>query len=370
MNRHKIFIFALASALLLNIGAGVLMLYDERGRIREYQQELNVIHLIPESQLKMPEILDPEPEESEIEEIERQEMPQSEETSAEDDEKEEMATAEDPPEAKTEEAEKEESNTDETSKKEKEAGYQQNISKGGDIMEHDILPPQEEGGYSRKVTTDNDPYQTMVDNAISLLEDTPFLDKEWKDEPMGEDEPNHYSREFMELLKKYNPQEPINHQREPEQSEPPMPEDAELSDEDQFGNPKPVKLIVHRINPDIDTEAIAKQKELDKERAHNTNIINAAGSKIRRQEYNVTLASTKCYDTYIKGTNRKYSAIVMIFDNPRSTGIYQSTGNLELDNCIIEMTNLFIEIPAEMERIRKNAPRMGNGKGYLLNASF
>lgn len=371
MNRQTTFIIALVSALLLHLGAGILMHYDEKSRIHEYQNEMSVINLIPESQLPplLPETLEPESEMPAIEEIERSEMPETEDP--EEQSNEAAAPEETEEEQQIENDEKEEeSQTQAPEKTHQEASYQQNISKGGDILKNDILPPREEGGYSRKVTTDNDPYQTLVENAIALLEDTPFLDKEWKDDPTGDEESTYYSREFMDLLKKYNPQEPINNQREPEQDELVPEEDADLSDEDQLGNSKPATLIVHRLNPTIEIEEIAKQKELDKERAHNTNIINAAGSKIRRQEYNVSLASTKCYDTYIKGSNRKYSAIVMIFENPKGTGIYQSSGNLQLDSCIIEMTNLFIEIPAEMERIRKNAPRMGNGKGYLLNASF
>ncbi len=371
MNHRIIFIMALLLALLLHLSAGILMLHDEKNRVREYQQVPVIeIQLIPDSALQ-PTLPAEEASEAtaepEIEEIERKVPSESpEETEASQDNAEEM----------TQEIENADEESDSETKEErthKEASYQQNISEGGDLMRENILPPREEGGYSRTVSTDQDPYQKLVNDAIALLEDTPFLDKEWKDEPTGEEAPTYYSPEFIDLLKRYNPTEPIHKEETPDNSEPPAPEDAEVSDIDQFGNPKPVTLIVNHVVPEIDIaelETIAKKTEAEKERVHSTNIMNAAGSQIRRQEYNVSLASSQCYDTYIKGSNRRYSAIVMIFDNPKGTGIYKSSGNLQLDTCIIEMTNQFIQIPAEMERIRKNAPRMGNGKGYLLNASF
>lgn len=367
MNHRVLFIVALILALLLHSGAGILMLHDEKSRIREYQQAPIQIQLIPEAQFppESPAMIEQE-EASALEEIEREATQESSEPTADKPEETTGADAE-------ENVSKEETSDSEHKKIYEEAKYHQNISKGGDLMRENILPPREEGGYSRTVSTDQDPYQKLVEDAIALLEDTPFLDKEWKDEPTGEEDPTYYSPEFIDLLKHYNPTEPIRKEETPDNPEAPTPEEAEVSDIDQFGNPKPVTLIVNHVAPQIDIakiEEIAKKKEAEKERIHNTNIINAAGSQIRRQEYNVSLASSQCYDTYIKGSNRKYSAIVMIFDNPKGTGIYKSTGNLQLDTCIIEMTNQFIQIPAEMERIRKNAPRMGNGKGYLLNASF
>ncbi|UNM96943.1 hypothetical protein MMG00_03575 [Ignatzschineria rhizosphaerae] len=376
MNHRIIFITALFLALLLHIGAGIIMVHDEKNRIQGYLETPEPIHiqLIPEEALLPPTNLQDleDSEAQEAKEIER--LPKEPSTETE----EENSDNASPEEGLEEEAAQGESSEKIDEKKEeqqetahKEASYQQNISKGGDILKESILPPREEGGYRRTVTTEDNPYHKLVEDAIELLSDTPFLDKEWKDEPEGEETPTYYSPEFMDLLKKYNPKEPIN-KKEEEIEEPPIPQEAEESDIDQFGNPKPVTLIVNQINT-IDAselEEIAKRKEAQKDWIRTTNMINAAGSQIRRQEYNVALTSTKCYDTYIKGSNRKYSATVMILEDPKGTGIYRSTGNLALDNCIIEMTNLFIQIPAEMERIRKNAPRMGNGKGYLLNATF
>lgn len=373
MNRRTIFIIALIFVLLLHFGVGIIMLHDERNRIQAYLEEPStvVIQLIPEEEAPVsmpePEILVEAPVSEDIERTEKEESPPPQEETTDRTETEEEATS-------SEEA----STTDEkvedlSEKRDQEASYQQNISRGGDLMQEDILPPKEDGGYSRKVSTDKDPYQKLVEDAIALLEETPFLDKEWKDQPADEEETIYYSQEFIELLKKYNPTEPIHKEEIPEPEESLVPEEAQLGEFDHLGNPKPVTLIVNRIQPPINLAEIERQaekKEIEKERAHHTNIINTAGNQIRRQEYNVALASSRCYNTYIKGSNRRYSAIVMIFENPKGTGIYQSTGNLQLDNCIIEMTNQFIQIPAEMERIRKNAPRMKDGKGYLLNASF
>lgn len=379
MNRRIFFIISLLLALLLNSIAGIVMIYDEKNRIKHYLKmpEPVVIQLIPEESLptlpNMQEILD---EAGAIEEVERAEKSPSQEVEENSQEltpeeslKEEAAKEE----ASQKEDEKQAEKANDEEKPHKAASYKQNISKGGDLLKESILPPREEGEYRRTVTTENDPYQKLVEDAIELLGDTPFLDKEWKEAPEGEETPTYYSPEFMDLLKKYNPQEPIN-KKEIENDEPAAPTEAEESDVDQFGNPKPVTLIVNKIAPTVDIaeiEEIAKRKEAEKTRIHNTNMINAAGSQIRRKEYNVALTSTKCYDNYIKGSNRRYTATVMILEDPIRTGIYRSTGNLELDSCIMEMTNLFIEIPAEMERIRRNAPRLGNGKnGYLLNATF
>lgn len=373
MNRRIIFIIALLLALLLHSVAGIVMLHDEKSRIQAYLKEPApvVIQLIPEDQFP-PSTPESEsavetPASEDIERVEKEAVQASQEDTAE-------ALTPEEEEAASEASPSADEKAEEPSEKtHQEASYQQNISRGGDLMRDNILPPREEGGYSRTVSADNDPYQKLVEEAIALLEDTPFLDKEWKDQPMGEEEPTYYSQEFMDLLKRYNPTEPINKNNAPDTEEPPTPDKGEVSEFDKFGNPKPVTLIVNQIQPAIDLaeiEELAQKKEVEKERIHNTNMINAVGSQIRRQEYNVALTSSQCYDTYIKGSNRRYSAIVMIFEDPKGTGIYQSTGNLQLDSCIIEMTNQFIQIPAEMERIRKNAPRMGNGRGYLLNASF
>lgn len=374
MNHRVVFIIALSLAVLLHSGAGIIMLHDERSRIQSYLQEPEpvIIQLIPEAQMPPENQADSqENDEDSVEEIERTEKVVNDE---EDVEKLEEVEENQANQAAQENAEDSQKSDQSPSKKpHKEASYRQNISKGGDLMKENILPPREEGGYSRTVSTEDDPYKKLVENAIALLEDTPFLDKEWQEKPAGEEEPTYYSSEFIDLLKKYNPSEPLHKEEEPESEEPIAPENAELDEFDQFGNPKPVTLIVNQIMPATDLselEEIAKKKEAEKERIQTTNIINAAGSQIRRLEYNVSLTSSQCYDNYIKGSNRRYSAIVMILEDPKGTGIYRSTGNPQLDSCIIEMTNQFIQIPAEMERIRKNAPRMGNGKGYLLNASF
>lgn len=378
MNSRIIFIIAFILALLLHSGAGMMMLHDEKKRIQAYLEapELAVIQLIPPEQqplLSAPELenndlADKSLETAAEEIIEKEANDAFEETAA------SPAADEAQPES-TEDGEAEieaETKPEISPKSHPEADYRQNISKGGDLMRESILPPREEGEYRRKVSVDNDPYKKLVEDAIALLEQTPFLDKDWNNEPVDEDAPSYYSQEFLDLLKKYNPTDPIQREDHDEEAEL-SPVEADNDPLDQWGNPQPVTLIVNQIASPVDLaeqELLAKQQEEIKQQRHYNQLINAAGSQIRRQEYNVALTSSQCYDTYIKGSNRRYSAIVMIFENPKGTGIYKSTGNLQLDSCIIEMTNQFIQIPAEMERIRKNAPRMGNGKGYLLNASF
>lgn len=360
MKLDRTFIIAITLVLLLHVGAGILLVHDEKNRILFYQSEqeqpIDIMQLIPEEafpeqmkdmDLSLPDEADGQPPQPESEaEAEQQDSEETkEETEAED------------------EADKEE----ETETPE----YQKGMSKGSDLMKEGLRPPREDGEYRRVVGTDSDPYKQLVENAITMLQDTPFLDKEWKDSPIEEDSPTYYSPEFFEYLRKFDPQEPLNKKEAPEPEEPPTPKDAELSDEDQFGAGKPVTLIVNMIaSPEIEAlnEEIAKKKEAEKERSINTNIFNAASSQIRRLEYNLALASSECYEKHIQGQSARHTLTVMIFEKPLRVGIRRSSGSSALDSCVTKMTQQLIKIPAEMERIRKFAPRLGDA--YILNATF
>ncbi len=370
MNKRAIFIMSLLLALCLHIGSGYIMVRDEKSRIVEYQQQDNALP-IDMIQL-MPEALFPTPApENEPENNPEPESDSSEEKSPE--EESEDAQEEGIEDVIEEETQAGSDEADEALKAQEAQApsYQQNLSKGGDLLRENILPPRKEGEYRRTVSNDIDPYQQLRENALALLADTPFFDKEWKDTPQGEEDPTYYSSEFVQLLQKFNPTEPINQEELPETDETPAPEEAEVSDSNQFGTNEPVTLIVNRILPPVDQsllDEIAKKEEATKERSISTNMMNAAGSQIRRLEYNVALASSECFSNHIRGSNRRYQVAVMIFEEPRRTGVFRSSGNPGLDECVVKMTNELIQIPAEMERIRDYAPRMGDA--YLLNASF
>lgn len=362
---------SLLLALCLHIGSGYIMVRDEKSRIVEYQQQdnalpIDMIQLMPEALFPTP----PSPENEPENDSEPESDPDSSEEKAPEEER------EDAQEEGIEDAIKEEETKTQAEPKEAEQeaqapSYQQNLSKGGDLLRENILPPRKEGEYRRTVSNDIDPYQQLRENALALLADTPFFDKEWKDTPQGEEDPTYYSSEFVQLLQKFNPTEPINQEELPETDEAPAPEEAEVSDSNQFGTNEPVTLIVNRILPPVDQsllDEIAKKEEATKERSISTNMMNAAGSQIRRLEYNVALASSECFSNHIRGSNRRYQVAVMIFEEPRRTGVFRSSGNPGLDECVVKMTNELIQIPAEMERIRDYAPRMGDA--YLLNASF
>ena len=354
----------------------MLLVHDEKSRILFYQSELDqpidIIQLIPEELL--PEQM--QDMDLSLPQEDSAGAPQSEEATEETQEKDTEAKSEDESTEEPETTEKMETapkmaETQSEAEKAAVPEYQKGMSKGSDLMKEGLRPPREDGEYRRVVGTDTDPYKQLVENAITMLEDTPFLDKEWKDSPLDDDSATYYSPEFFEYLRKFNPQEPINKTEAPEPETPPAPTDAELSDEDQFGAGKPVTLIVNMVtSPEIEAlnEEIALKKEAEKERVISTNIFNAAGSQIRRLEYNLALASSECYENHIQGNSARYTLTVMIFEKPLRVGIRRSSGNAMLDACVTNMTQQLIKIPAEMERIRRFAPRLG--EAYILNAKF
>lgn len=403
MNDRTLFLTALLIALLLHAGIGYLMLHDEQNRIELYQQEeLLAVTLIPTNEVEAPadqtsdkEIYE-EIDEEQIapETVEATTIEESSDEIALEEESEDTQKEDEPSEADLEgnlEEDLEEEATDEP------LPYQRNTSEDGEYLQDNILPPREAGDYRRIITTEENPYQKLVDDAIALLEETPFLDKNWEESEDDSDQPNYYSPQFIDLLKQYNPQnfkendvavsDAVNDSLDEiedeikddilnemlDESNDEVVEIDEVLEEMQKAESTP--LIVHYLDsPDSEPIPIEEEKQTDEEKIEKAearayrNIYNAAESHIRRLEYNVSLKSTQCYDRYIKGQNRQYRVALIIYENPLRTGIYKSSGNDQLDRCIVEMTNQFIQIPAEMERIRKHAPRRGDA--YLLNASF
>ena len=403
MNDRTLFIIALLIALFLHAGIGYLMLHDEQNRIEFYQQEdLVAVTLIPTNEIEpltdqtMESEIDQKTDEEIEEKVEEEATaPEVAELEASTEEERESALGN---ESLEEDAEKrEEAENEDTKDVEEESDealpYQRNISEDGEYLQDNILPPREAGDYRRIITTEENPYQKLVDDAIALLEETPFLDKNWEESEDDSDQPNYYSPQFIDLLKQYNPQnfkendvavddavndsldeiedEILNEMLDESNDE--VVEIDEVLEEMQKAESTP--LIVHYLDsPDSEPIPIEEEKQTEEEKIEKAevrayrNIYNAAESHIRRLEYNVSLKSTQCYDRYIKGQNRQYRVALIIYENPLRTGIYKSSGNDQLDRCIVEMTNQFIQIPAEMERIRKHAPRRGDA--YLLNASF
>ncbi|MDM1544686.1 hypothetical protein HX037_02130 [Ignatzschineria indica] len=405
MNDRTLFIIALLIALFLHAGIGYLMLHDEQNRIEFYQQEdLVAVTLIPANEIEpltdqtMESEIDQKTDEEIEEKIEEDATaPEVAELEASAEEERENAPGNESLEEDAEEREEAESEDIKDAEEESDEAlpYQRNISEDGEYLRDNILPPREAGDYRRIITTEENPYQKLVDDAIALLEETPFLDKNWEESEDDSDQPNYYSPQFIDLLKQYNPQnfkendvavddavndsldeiedEILNEMLDEGNDE--VVEIDEALEERQKAASTP--LIVHYLDsPDSEPMPIEMEKAEEGEdekrekaevRAYR-NIYNAAESHIRRLEYNVSLKSTQCYDRYIKGQNRQYRVALIIYENPLRTGIYKSSGNDQLDRCIVEMTNQFIQIPAEMERIRKHAPRRGDA--YLLNASF
>ena len=403
MNDRTLFLTALLIALLLHAGIGYLMLHDEQNRIELYQQEeLLAVTLIPTSEVEAPadqtsdKEINEEIDEEQIapETVEATTIEESSDEMALEEESEDTQKEDEPSEADLEEnleEDLEEEATDEP------LPYQRNTSEDGEYLQDNILPPREAGDYRRIITTEENPYQKLVDDAIALLEETPFLDKNWEESEDESDQPNYYSPQFIDLLKQYNPQnfkendvavdDAVNNSLDEIEDE---IKDDILNEMLDDGNDEIVEidevleemqkaastpLIVHYLDsPDSEPIPIEEEKQTEEEKIEKAevrayrNIYNAAESHIRRLEYNVSLKSTQCYDRYIKGQNRQYRVALIIYENPLRTGIYKSSGNDQLDRCIVEMTNQFIQIPAEMERIRKHAPRRGDA--YLLNASF
>ncbi|PWD85908.1 hypothetical protein [Ignatzschineria cameli] len=388
MNDRTLFIIALLIALILHASIGYLMLHDEQSRIELYQQEdLIAVTLLPNTpDSSAEEAQDEMIEESEDEvtsTAETEEESQKDEENLENLENNEKNTEID--DSSDEEAIEISAEETKESEEDEPLPYQRNISQDGEYLRDNILPPREEGDYRRIITTEENPYQKLVDDAIALLEDTPFLDKNWDEAEDDSDQPNYYSPQFIDLLKQYNPQ---NFKENEAAIDDALDEihdesDDEVSDEiveieeitEEIEKTESTPLIVHYLDSP-DSEPIPLEEEIlveeeNPERAEikaYRNIYNAAESQIRRLEYNVSLKSTQCYDRYIKGQNRQYRVALIIYENPLRTGVYKSSGNDQLDRCIVEMTNQFIQIPAEMERIRKHAPRRGDA--YLLNASF
>lgn len=395
MNDRTLFIIALLIALFLHAGIGYLMLHDEQNRIELYQQEeLLAVTLIPINEIEAPadQTSDEEINKEQItpETVEAPAIEKSSDEMALEEESEDTQKGDEPSEADLEEnleEDLEEEATDEP------LPYQRNTSEDGEYLQDNILPPREAGDYRRIITTEENPYQKLVDDAIALLEETPFLDKNWEESEDDSDQPNYYSPQFIDLLKQYNPQnfkendvavdDAVNDSLDEIEDEilneildegnDEVVEIDEVLKEMQKAESTP--LIVHYLDsPDSEPIPIEEEKQTDEEKIEKAevrayrNIYNAAESHIRRLEYNVSLKSTQCYDRYIKGQNRQYRVALIIYENPLRTGIYKSSGNDQLDRCIVEMTNQFIQIPAEMERIRKHAPRRGDA--YLLNASF
>lgn len=366
MNEKRLFISALVLVLLLHLGVGFLMIHDEKSRIIEYQEELenpiDVIQLMPEV------IPEEKPDELETNFGTETPPPAGEETSEEENEadKEEQEKAEEV--QNTEEAPKMAASREERPEPPK---YQEKHTRETRQMLEGLRPPREDGEYRRVVTTD--PYSKLVEDAIAQLQDTPFLDKEWKDSPNEDAEsPTLYSHEFLEFLRQVNQQEPIYKEEVPETEEPPAPSEAELTETDEFGADKPVTLIVSMVpSPEI----VAMEEEMAKKRAEieearrKTNIMNAMRSDVRRLEFNLELATGECFENHIANSKRKhYRLSVLIFEKPLRSGVHISSGNPAFDACVTTMTNKLIKIPAEMERIRKFAPRFGDG--YILEANF
>lgn len=374
---YRPYLIALLLVLLLHSGIGYLLLKDEKTRIDTYLAEpetiqVNFFPALPEEtqaveetmeiDLTLPEEANEDQSSAETGEEMTEAPPEAIEGEDSDDQEEEV----------TDESGEEPAETEEESEPQA-PSYRQNLTESANMIRDNILPPRKEGEYRRTITTEEDPYQKMVENAVALLADTPFLDQEWKDAPADEEMPTYYSPEFFEYLQKYNPAEP----EQPEVVEEEIaeaeasPEEALTDEEAQFANDQPVTLITTFIDPPID-EAIleqeAKQKEEAKARAMSTNILNAATNQLRRQEYNISLASNECYERYIKGKNFPITVAVMIFESPLRVGVYRSSGNDALDQCVVNMVQQVVQVPSEMERIREYAPRLG--KSYLLNASF
>ena len=405
MNDRTLFIIALLIALFLHTGIGYLMLHDEQNRIELYQQEeLLAVTLIPTNEIEAP--ADQTSDKEIDEEINKEQItPETAEATTIEESSDEMALEEESEDTQKEDEPSEadlEENLEEDLEEEatdEPLPYQRNTSEDGEYLQDHILPPREEGDYRRIITTEENPYQKLVDDAIALLEETPFLDKNWEESEDDSDQPNYYSPQFIDLLKQYNPQnfkendvavdDAVNDSLDEIEDE--IKDDIlnEMLDEgndevveidealEEMQKAESTPLIVHYLDsPDSEPMPIEMEKAEEGEdekrekaevRAYR-NIYNAAESHIRRLEYNVSLKSTQCYDRYIKGQNRQYRVALIIYENPLRTGIYKSSGNDQLDRCIVEMTNQFIQIPAEMERIRKHAPRRGDA--YLLNASF
>ncbi|WP_051396171.1 hypothetical protein WMO13_03955 [Ignatzschineria larvae DSM 13226] len=393
---YRPYLIALLLVLLLHGGIGYLLLKDEKTRVDTYLTEAETIQVsflpaqFEETQaveesieepidktLEMDSTLPEEASEDQPSDETDEEMTEASPEAIEEEDSEEIAENEDSDDQEEAEETSEESG-EEPAETEEESepqapSYRQNLTESANMIRDNILPPRKEGEYRRTITTEEDPYQKMVENAVALLADTPFLDKEWKDAPADEETPTYYSPEFFEYLQKYNPAEP----EQPEVVEEEIaeaeasPEEAIIDKEAQFTNDQPVTLIATFIDPPID-EAIleqeAKQKEETKARAMSTNILNAATNQLRRQEYNISLASNECYERYIKGKNFPITVAVMIFESPLRVGVYRSSGNDALDQCVVNMVQQVVQVPSEMERIREYAPRLG--KSYLLNASF
>lgn len=380
LKSYRPYLIALLLVLLLHGGIGYLLLNDEKMRINTYLTEPETIQVnfLPaqSEEIQAVEEVVEEPIDETLEmDLTLPEEASEDQSSAETGE--ELAGNEDPEnQEEAEEASKESKEEPAETEEESEPqapSYRQNLTESANMIRDNILPPRKEGEYRRTITTEEDPYQKMVENAVALLADTPFLDQEWKDAPADEEAPTYYSPEFFEYLQKYNPAEP----EQPEVVEEEIaeaeasPEEAIIDEEAQFANDQPVTLITTFIDPPID-EAIleqeAKQKEEAKARAMSTNILNAATNQLRRQEYNISLASNECYERYIKGKNFPITVAVMIFESPLRVGVYRSSGNDALDQCVVNMVQQVVQVPSEMERIREYAPRLG--KSYLLNASF
>lgn len=357
MNINRFFILTLILVLLLHLGVGLLMVHDEKSRILEYQEEIinpiEIIQLIPEEiSPEAPETLDTEvtPETSE----DTEEATEAEATPAE-------------PQKMIEAPREAASRKEETEILQRRGKHSQETQK----MLEGLRPPNEDGEYRRVVSTD--PYSKLVEDAIAQLQDTPFLDKEWKDAVTeDEDAPTFISQEFLEFLRQANQQEPILKKETPETEEPPAPSEAELAETDEFGADKPVTLIVSMVpSPEIVAmeEAMAKKRAEIEEARRKTNIMNAMRSDVRRLEFNLELATGECFENHIANSKRKhYRLSVLIFEKPLRSGVHISSGNPAFDACVTTMTNKLIKIPAEMERIRKFAPRFGDG--YILEANF
>ena len=380
LKSYRPYLIALLLVLLLHGGIGYLLLNDEKMRIDTYLTEPETIQVnfLPaqSEEIQAVEEAVEEPIDETLEmDLMLPEEASEDQSSAETGE--ELADNEDS-ENQEEAEEASEESKEETAETEEESepqapSYRQNLTESANMIRDNILPPRKEGEYRRTITTEEDPYQKMVENAVALLVDTPFLDQEWKDAPADEEAPTYYSPEFFEYLQKYNPAEP----EQPEVVEEEIaeaeasPEEAIIDEEAQFANDQPVTLIATFIDPPVD-EAIleqqAQQKEEAKARAMSTNILNAATNQLRRQEYNISLASNECYERYIKGKHFPITVAVMIFESPLRVGVYRSSGNDALDQCVVNMVQQVVQVPSEMERIREYAPRLG--KSYLLNASF
>lgn len=377
MNHKILFIIALFLVLLLHSGTGILMIQDEKNRIKKHQTIANItlIPAIPDSGEEVftdneqeEPVIDPEQEFDIDLPKEAQTSPQAEEKSEESPEQKAEEDAKEPEAEKSEEAQEEEAPKEPEVKP---PSYQQNLSQEGDSLKDSLLPPREDGGFSRTVSTEKNPYGKMVNDAIALLADTPFLDGDWNQEPVGVEDSTYFSPEFLDHIRKSNLDEPISRD-EVAKDEPPAPTEAEIAEEDIFGSDQPVTMIVHHVlSPEekAKLEQEAKKQEELLEAKRSTNIINTAGSQIRRLEYNLSLASNQCFEKYIRKSNRRYSITLIIFEYPTGVTVRVGSGNAGLDQCIVEVTEQFIAIPAEMDRIRKYAPRLTE-RSYLLNANF